>query len=409
MNNILFDLFVNQKSAKEIWNTLETRYGGDDAGRKNYVVGKWLQFHMADNKPIMDQVHEYGNLVADVSEYRNHLKHKKQDLNLQELIFHMRTEEANHLKDKEISNSSIFFKANLVESSTSSKDRLQPKGNKFQKGRQQKTFKGNDGKIQKNKVSCYCCGKLGHKAYQCFQMKDQQKTSHKPPSQSRPQINLTEQEEVIAAVIVKANLMENKTDWILDTGASKQFYSNKELFQDFEEARDGECVFMGNSTTAGVMAIYDLIIHQMDVKTTFLNGDLKEEIYMEQSKGFAFPGQEDKVLINETKRFLSSQFEMKDLGEADVILGQEAEWLRNLVGDMSIWGSSIPVSIYCDFQGAIGIVKNFAYNGIRRHIRIRHGTVKELFKNGIISLEYVRSERNLTDPLTKGLTRRIIL
>ncbi|KAL0325029.1 UNVERIFIED_CONTAM: hypothetical protein Sradi_5072200 [Sesamum radiatum] len=66
MNNILFDLFVNQKSAKEIWNTLETRCGGDDAGRKKYVVDKWLQFHMTDDKPIMDQVHEYENLVAGV-------------------------------------------------------------------------------------------------------------------------------------------------------------------------------------------------------------------------------------------------------------------------------------------------------------------------------------------------------
>ncbi|KAL0378753.1 UNVERIFIED_CONTAM: hypothetical protein Sradi_3180800 [Sesamum radiatum] len=42
MTNTLFDLFVNQKSAKEFWNTLEMRYGGDDEGRKKYVVGKWL-------------------------------------------------------------------------------------------------------------------------------------------------------------------------------------------------------------------------------------------------------------------------------------------------------------------------------------------------------------------------------
>ncbi|KAL0286154.1 UNVERIFIED_CONTAM: Retrovirus-related Pol polyprotein from transposon RE2 [Sesamum angustifolium] len=91
------------------------------------------------------------------------------------------------------------------------------------------------------------------------------------------------------------------------------------------------------------------------------------------------------------------------------LAGQEAEWLRNLVGDMPMWGSSVPVSIHCDSQAAIGIAKNYAYNGKRRHIRIRHGAVKELLKNGIISLEYVRSERNLADPLTKGLTRRIIL
>ncbi|KAL0423341.1 UNVERIFIED_CONTAM: hypothetical protein Sradi_0868900 [Sesamum radiatum] len=239
MNNILFDLFINQKSAKEIWNTLETRYGGDDAGRKIYVVGKWLRFHMPDDKPIMDQVHEYKNLVADVlsegmkmcdvlqanvllekflpswSEYHNHLKHKKKDLNLQELISHMRTEEANRLKDKEIPNSSISFKANLVESSPFRKDRLQPKGKKFQKGGQQKTFKGNN-------------------------------------------------------VVVEANLMENKTDWILDTGASKHFYSNKELFQDFQEAHDGECVFMDNSTTAGVLGKGKIFLKLTSGKTLAL-------------------------------------------------------------------------------------------------------------------------------------------
>ncbi|KAL0334036.1 UNVERIFIED_CONTAM: hypothetical protein Sangu_1559800 [Sesamum angustifolium] len=173
-------------------------------------------------------------------------------------------------EDKEISNSSISFKANLVESSPSRKDRFQPKGKKFQKGGQQKTFKGNDGKIQKTKVTCYCCGKLGHKAYQCFQRKDQQKPNYKPPSQPRPQINLTEQEEVIAAVVVEANLMENKIDWILDTGASKHFCSNKELFQDFEEARDGECVFMGNSTTAGVLGKGKIFLKLTSGKTLAL-------------------------------------------------------------------------------------------------------------------------------------------
>ena len=31
---------------------------------------------------------------------------------------------------------------------------------------------------------------------------------------------------------------------------------------------------------------FKLIIHQMDVKTAFLNSDLEEEIYMKQSPGF---------------------------------------------------------------------------------------------------------------------------
>ncbi|KAK4394043.1 hypothetical protein Sango_1875100 [Sesamum angolense] len=76
---------------------------------------------------------------------------------------------------------------------------------------------------------------------------------------------------------------------------------------------------------------------------------------------------------------------------------------------MPLWGSSAQISLHCNSQATIDIAKNYAYNSKRRHIRLRHGAVKELLKNGVISAEYVRSERNLADPLTKGLTRRMIL
>jgi len=43
------------------------------------------------------------------------------------------------------------------------------------------------------------------------------------------------------------------------------------------------------------VAHLDLELIQMDVKTTFPNGSLEEEIYMDQPLGFVSKGQEDKV------------------------------------------------------------------------------------------------------------------
>ena len=42
-------------------------------------------------------------------------------------------------------------------------------------------------------------------------------------------------------------------------------------------------------------ASHGLLVHQIDVKTTFVNGELEEEIYIDQPDGFVANGQERKV------------------------------------------------------------------------------------------------------------------
>ncbi|XP_074293549.1 uncharacterized protein LOC141620626 [Silene latifolia] len=187
MTNTLFDLFAVNKSAKFIWEALETKYGADGAGKKKYGM-------KLDDIFVANVLLE--KFPPSWSDYRNQLKHKKKDMSLKELIRHMRTKEANRLKDLPASQSVTVpavaaVKANLFESGG-------PSYAKKYKG------KGKAKKAAKGPIVCYVCGKAGHKAYQCSEKKS-------------AEANVDVTDDVIAAVVVEANLVGNVGYWSFET------------------------------------------------------------------------------------------------------------------------------------------------------------------------------------------------
>jgi len=89
------------------------------------------------------------------------------------------------------------------------------------------------------------------------------------------------------------------------------------------------------------------------------------------------------------------------------MVGNEAEWLKNSLANIPFEIKPISyVSIYCDCQSTITITKNKNYNGNNRHIQLKHNLVKQLLKSDTISIDYLKSEQNLVDPLTKPLEKK---
>ncbi|KAJ9552550.1 LOW QUALITY PROTEIN: hypothetical protein OSB04_016595 [Centaurea solstitialis] len=86
---------------------------------------------------------------------------------------------------------------------------------------------------------------------------------------------------------------------------------------------------------------------------------------------------------------------------------EEAECLKSFLEGIPLWPKPITtVSIHCDSMAALTRAKNQIYNDKSRHIRRRHKTIRDLLKNGIISINYVKSKENMVDPLTKGLNEK---
>ncbi|GJU00069.1 retrotransposon protein, putative, ty1-copia subclass [Tanacetum coccineum] len=82
-----------------------------------------------------------------------------------------------------------------------------------------------------------------------------------------------------------------------------------------------------------IKAIRNLEVHQIDVKTAFLNRDLEGEIYIEQPEGFTAPGKEGKVEIK--NEYGDGALDMTNLDNGSDSVGSEENVMKvNIVDNV---------------------------------------------------------------------------
>nr|GEU89612.1 ribonuclease H [Tanacetum cinerariifolium] len=159
-------------------------------------------------------------------------------------------------------------------------------------------------------------------------------------------------------------------------------------------------------------------IYQMDVKTAFLNGPLKEEVYVAQPDGFVDPDHPEKVYrlrkalyglkqaprvwYDELSKYLTSKGFTKEAEYISLSAScAQVMWMRTQLQDYGFYYNKIP--LYCDSQSAIAILCNPVQHSRTKHINTRYHFIKEQVENGIIELYFVRTEYQLADMFTKAL------
>nr|KAJ0220107.1 hypothetical protein LSAT_V11C200064520 [Lactuca sativa] len=118
MSDSLFDIYQNFESAKELWDSLESKYMAEDASSKKFLVSNFMGYKMIDSRPVMEQYHEMLRILGQFAQhnlkmdeaidvaviidklppswkdFKHNLKHNKEELTLTQLGSHLRIEES---------------------------------------------------------------------------------------------------------------------------------------------------------------------------------------------------------------------------------------------------------------------------------------------------------------------------
>jgi hypothetical protein len=119
----LQDTYLHYKTAKEMWDTLNTEYGSSDVGTELYINEQYHNYQMVDGKSVVTQTHEIQCMVKQLGvlkivvpvkfvargiiaklppswrDFGTALKHKRVHMSILDLITSLDVEEKAWAKD----------------------------------------------------------------------------------------------------------------------------------------------------------------------------------------------------------------------------------------------------------------------------------------------------------------------
>lgn len=82
----------------------------------------------------------------------------------------------------------------------------------------------------------------------------------------------------------------------------------------------------------------------------------------------------------------------------------ELVWLQNLIGELKVDGSQVPV-LWCNNLSSIALINNPVFHARAKHIELDHHFIRERVLNGQLSVGHVPSTSQLADIFTKLLSQ----
>ncbi|GKD14551.1 hypothetical protein Tco_1198958 [Tanacetum coccineum] len=123
MSDLLFDIYQNVESSKELWDSLEAKYMAENSSSKKFLGSNFTNYKMTDSRPVLEQHNELlgilrrftqhkmnmddaiqvtciiDKLPPSWKDFKHTLIHKKDELTLVELGSQLRIEESLRVQD----------------------------------------------------------------------------------------------------------------------------------------------------------------------------------------------------------------------------------------------------------------------------------------------------------------------